>query len=205
MGADISEVLQKLNADINYTTMFEKAFGSKTVTTAALLKALSQFMLQCTSANSRYDMYVRNEDVQLIAEELEGRILFQQKCSGCHSTDLFTDNEFHNNGLAPTVINDKGRSLITLNSSDEYLFKTPSLRNLTYSAPYMHDGRFETLEEVLDHYSDGVQNSLTLDNELKKDNTLGIKLTEEEKNKIISFLKTLDDENFIRDPKLSEQ
>ncbi|MBL7699435.1 MAG: cytochrome-c peroxidase [Chitinophagaceae bacterium] len=205
MGAELPVIIEKLNADSEYPAMFGKVFGSTTISSANLVKALSQFMLQCVSANSRYDKFVRNEGEQLSAEEQEGLSIVRQKCSPCHSTDLFTDDRFHNNGLPPSVVNDKGRATITLNPADEYLFKTPSLRNLTYSAPYMHDGRFRTLEAVLNHYSNGMEDLATLDEQFRQNNTIGIPLSDEEKIKIIAFLKTLDDERFVRDPKLSEQ
>ncbi len=200
MGAKISEVIDKLNADAEYQRMFNRAFGKPTVTSATLMQALSQFMLQCVSANSRYDKFVRNEGEVLNADESQGRQLFEQHCRSCHATDLFTDNLFHNNGLAPTVVNDKGRGVITLRKEDEYLFKTPSLRNLSYSSPYMHDGRFRTLDEVLEHYRSGIVQSATLDDKLKSK----MNLTNDEKSKIILFLKTLDDESFVRNEILSD-
>ena len=181
MGADLPAIIEKLNNDSEYPPMFGKVFGNKTITSANLMKALSQFMLQCVSANSRYDKYVRNEGVQLNAGEQEGLSIFRQKCGTCHSTDLFTDNLFHSNGLPPAAVNDKGRATITLNSADEYLFKTPTLRNLTYSTPYMHDGRFRTIEEVLDHYSDGMQDRASLDNQFRQNNKIGIPLSADEK------------------------
>lgn len=205
MGADLPTVIEKLNQDRVYPVMFEKVFGSSTVNSANLMKALSQFMLQCVSANSRYDKFVRSEGEQLSASEQEGLTIFKQKCGTCHSTDLFTDNLFHSNGLPPSAVDDRGRGIITLNPADDYLFKTPTLRNLSFSAPYMHDGRFRTLEEVMNHYSNGMQDLPNLDNQFRQNNGLGIPLTSEEKSKIITFLKTLDDETFLRDPKLSEQ
>lgn len=205
MDEHIPVVLTKLKENSTYRKMFKAAFGSEEITSAALFKALSQFMLQCISANSRYDRYVRNEGVQLTNEELEGRTIFQQKCASCHSTDLFTDNDFHNNGLVPSMVNDKGRFLITLNESDLYKFKTPSLRNIAKTAPYMHDGRFYTLMAVLDHYSNGITDSPTLDSRLKTNGVPGIVLTADEKTKLVAFMNTLTDDEFIRDPKLSEQ
>jgi len=198
-------ILEKINADHFYQSGFQTAFGTTVADGESVLKALSQFMLQCVSANSRYDRYVRNEGGVLSAEELEGMSLFKSKCSTCHSSDLFTDNRFHNNGLQPTVIDDRGREKITLNNADAYLFKTPTLRNLAYSAPYMHDGRFRTIEEVLSHYSEGVRDGPTLDPALKKEGRPGIRFSREEQAKIIAFLHTLNDENFIRDEKLSEK
>jgi len=205
MDEDISNVIAKLKADAYYPKQFKRVFGSDNITATMMLKALSQFMLQCVSANSRYDRFVRGDGVQLTNAELAGKALFEQKCASCHSTDLFTDNSFHNNGLPPGVINDKGRSMITLQAADDYTFKTPTLRNLGYTPPYMHDGRFRTLHDVLDHYSSGVQNSPTLDPLLKQGGVIGIPLTNTEKVQIIAFLNTLNDESFVRDPRFSEQ
>lgn len=204
MAEHIGNVLEKMKRDAAYPALFARAFGSSEITANNMLKALSQFMLQCVSADSRYDKYVRNEGGVLTAEELAGRTLFQQKCASCHSSDLFTDNGFHNNGLIPSMVNDSGRYRITLNGSDLYKFKTPSLRNIANTAPYMHDGRFLTLAAVLDHYSNGVQNSPTLDPLLLNGGMPGIPMAATEKQRIIAFLKTLSDDSFIRNPKLSE-
>lgn len=205
MGETMPNVLAKLNASNEYRQLFNKAFGSSEITSGNMLKALSQFMLQCISANSRYDKYVRNEGVTFTETEKAGLQIFQQKCSSCHSTALFTDNDFHNNGLVPTTVNDSGRFKITLNPNDMYRFKTPSLRNVANTPPYMHDGRLLTLEAVLEHYNSGVSDSPTLDTLLKKNGTLGIPLTQDEKTSLIAFLSTLSDEEFLRDKKLSEQ
>lgn len=205
MDEHLPTVTAKLQQSDLYKSLFKKAFGTEEITSAKMLKALSQFMLQCVSANSKYDHYVRNEGAQLTADELAGRTIFQQKCSSCHATDLFTDNAFHNNGLIPSMVNDSGRYRITLNEKDWHLFKTPSLRNIAVTSPYMHDGRFRTLSAVLDHYSSGVQKSATLDKRLINGNKTGIPLTADEKNKLIVFLSTLTDMEFLKDPKLSEQ
>ncbi len=204
MAEHIGNVLEKMKRDAAYPALFEQAFGSREITTGNMLKALSQFMLQCVSADSRYDKYVRNEGGTLTADELSGRTLFAQKCASCHATDLFTDNGFHNNGLIPSMVNDSGRYRITLNVNDLYKFKTPSLRNVANTAPYMHDGRFLTLAAVLDHYSSGVMVSPTLDPLLLNGGMPGIRMTAAEKQLIIAFLKTLTDDAFIRNPKLSE-
>ncbi|MBA3898667.1 MAG: cytochrome-c peroxidase, partial [Bacteroidetes bacterium] len=119
----------------------------------------------------------------------------------CHPAPLFTDFSFRNNGLLPDpVIDDLGRALITLDPNDNYKFKVPSLRNLTYSGLYMHDGRFRNLSQVLEHYEKEIIPSQSLDPLLAE----GIKLSLEEKNHLINFLKTLDDENFVKDPRFKE-
>ena len=205
MDETLVNVLVKLNASNEYKQLFNKTFGSSEITSGNMLKALSQFMLQCISANSKYDKYIRNECVSFTNDEKEGLNIFQQKCSSCHSTDLFTDNDFHNTGLPSTIVNDSGRFRITLNPADMHKFKTPSLRNVAKTPPYMHDGRFFTLDAVLNHYSNGVQDSPTFDAQLKQNNVLGISLSDDEKTKLVAFLNTLTDEDFIRDKKFSEQ
>jgi cytochrome c peroxidase len=168
-----------------------------------VLHALSQFMNLMISSNSRYDKYVRNEGESLTAIELEGLSLFEKKCSSCHTTDLFTDGSFRNNGLDATFENDEGRERITELSDDRGKFKVPSLRNVELTSPYMHDGRFGTLEQVLNHYASQVKDSETLDPSLKAEVVPGISMTDDEKIKIIEFLKTLTDREFIKDSRFS--
>ncbi|MFT3947514.1 MAG: cytochrome c peroxidase [Agriterribacter sp.] len=205
MDETMENVLKKLQESTGYPSLFNKAFGEQEITTAAVLKALSQFMLLCVSSNSKYDSVMRGEGKTFSTEEEKGYKIFQQKCNSCHKEPLFTDNSFRNNGLIPATLDDKGRQLVTLKEQDAYTFKVPSLRNLAYTAPYMHDGRFYTLDAVLEHYNSKVQQSSTLDPLLKKETVPGIRLTDEEKNYLLAFLKTLDDPSFLKDKKLSEQ
>lgn len=206
MDEKAGNVIAKLKTTTKYPLLFKKAFGSEEITTAKMLKAMSQFMVMLVSANSKYDKYVRNENGgELTVDEQEGLVLFNAKCRSCHSSDLFTDQSFKNNGLPKTSVDDMGRYAITLNENDKYKFKVPSLRNVALTAPYMHDGRLRTLEAVLDHYQNGVVKSATLDPLLQTGSTVGIVITSTEKQKIISFLKTLTDEEFIRDKRFSEQ
>ncbi len=202
MDETVSNVIAKLQAHPQYPQLFQKAFGSSIITTASFMKALSQFMIMCISSNSKYDSVMRKEkNVSFTAEEQAGYVLVQQKCGSCHKEPLFTDHSFRNNGIAISGNNDQGRYEITLNPADRYTFKVPSLRNLTYTAPYMHDGRFYTLDAVLNHYTQQVQPTPNLDPLLKN----GIALSAEEKTKVMAFLKTLNDRVFITDKKLSEQ
>jgi cytochrome c peroxidase len=138
-------------------------------------------------------------------EEAEGQQLVKQKCGSCHTEPLFTDESFRNNGLAPSLVNDEGRKMVTQHDEDKYKFKVPSLRNLAYTAPYMHDGRFLTLDAVMEHYSSQVQATQNLDPVFQKNGSLGIALTADEKTKIIAFLNTLNDKSFLFDKRLSEQ
>jgi cytochrome c peroxidase len=183
--------------------LFKNAFGTDTIASEHILKAYAQFMNGMISANSKYDKYIRKEGVQLTKDELVGLQIFTQKCSSCHPAPLFTDDSFRNNGLSNDNVDDKGREDITLNSMDRGKFKVPSLRNVALTAPYMHDGRFYKLEKVLDHYSNNVKKSNTLDPILNNSNKLGIALTLLEKKKIIAFLKTLTDYSLINDPQFS--
>lgn len=206
MNGNFNEIVAVLNGDANYRKLFNQAFPNKPIDTEHLLKALGQFMVMVTSSNSRFDKYRRNEaGGTLTPIELEGYDLFIQKCASCHATDLFTDHSFRNNGLAVNPqINDLGRFNVTQNDADKYKFKVPSLRNIEKTAPYMHDGRLFTLEAVLNHYASGVVNSTTLDANLNNNGTLGIPLSYNKKTKIIAFLKTLTDEDFLNNPKFSE-
>ncbi len=201
MDSDPAIVLERLRQHPQYPAMFKAAFGTEEINTARFLQSLSQFMTMLVSANSRYDKYVRNEaGGTLTATELEGLALFQAKCAACHATDLFTDNSFRNNGILDEFSYDRGRNEVSQLPDDVGKFRVPSLRNVTVTDPYMHNGKFKTLEKVLEHYATGVKDSPTLDPLLRQSGGgLGIPLTTDEQLKIIAFLKTLDDEDFLRD------
>lgn len=199
MDENLGNVLTKLRSSSKYPALFKKAYGSTEITSQKFLKALSQFMISLISANSRYDKFIRKEGGILTANEQEGLNLFKQKCSSCHAGDLFTDQSYRNNGLNIQGSKDEGRFRITENPSDRYKFKVPSLRNVEMTAPYMHDGRFYTLEEVLRHYTTGVQQSQNVDPLVKN----GIALSEDEQAKIVAFLKTLTDREFLTNPKFA--
>jgi cytochrome c peroxidase len=207
MGETLENVVRKLNADPTYQQRFAQVFGSQPIDSYQLLKALAQFTAALTSANSRYDHYVRHESGgTLSAAELRGLTLATQKCTPCHSTELFTDNSFRNNGLDSTFPADSGRAHITAQAADRGKFKVPSWRNVARTAPYMHDGRFATLSQVLDHYDHGVRPSATLDPQLRPSTgQLGIALSMEEKDDLLAFLSTLTDEQFLTDKRLSER
>jgi cytochrome c peroxidase len=199
MDENMGNVLVKLRKSQKYTAMFQKAFGTAEINTPRFLKALSQFMLTLVSANSRYDKYVRNEGEILSKDELIGLKLFQEKCSSCHAGQLFTDQSYRNNGLYIQGSKDQGRYRITEIESDKFKFKVPSLRNIDVTGPYMHDGRFLTLDAVLEHYNTGVLNTQNLDPLLAKK----IPMTAEEKLQIIAFLRTLTDKAFLTNPNFS--
>jgi cytochrome c peroxidase len=162
------------------------------------LRALTQFMGSFISAKSKYDD-VKSKKANFTPEEEKGYQLFIQKCESCHKEPLFTDNSFNNNGL-DLKYQDLGRALITTTATDEAKFKVPTLRNIEVSKPYMHDGRFKTLEQVLNHYQNGIQNHTNLDAKLKQ----GFILSNKNKIELLAFLKTLTDNNFLKNPKFSE-
>ncbi|KJD33576.1 cytochrome C peroxidase [Tamlana nanhaiensis] len=207
MGETVGNVITKLQADSYYQNQFKKAFEDGAINSENLLKALSQFMVMMVSSNSKYDKHVRAEDgVTLTQIELDGLATFNNKCASCHATDLFTDQSYRNNGLSVNPrLNDLGRYDIFENPNDIYKFKVPSLRNVEKSFPYMHDGRFATLEAVLDFYDSGMVDNGNVDPIFKRnDGTLGISLSAYEKESIIAFLKTLTDNEFLTDERFSE-
>lgn len=204
MDETVPNVLIKLRADLHYPELFKNAFGDTAITPLRFYRALSIFLISLVSNQSRYDEYINGNPSALTSSEKEGLDIFNRKCSTCHSGILFTDFSFRNNGLSTTA--DLGRFRVSVIPSDSFKFKVPSLRNVEKSAPYMHDGRFFTLEEVMDHYSDGVvQTNTTLDPLLQMSNKPGIPLTPDEKGKLIAFLKTLTDIKFITDSRFSEE
>lgn len=204
MDESMDNVLSKLRKSSKYKAMFQKAFGDDSISLVRTMKAMSQFMLLCVSAESPYDFWKQGKG-SLSTDELQGMQLVQTKCNPCHESELFTDGSFRNNGIGIGRGSiDLGRYKITLQETDKFRFKVPSLRNLEYTAPYMHDGRFLTLEAVLNHYSSGIKESPTLDPILFQDGSLGIALSSEEKKQILAFLHTLNDPKFLKNESLSE-
>ena len=206
MNGNIIAIINLMKNDSSYKRLYKQAFANGEINSENMLKALAQFMTLLTSSNSRFDKYRRNElGGILTTQELAGYAIFNQKCASCHATDIFTDNSFRNNGLPINPsINDKGRYRVTGLDEDKYRFKVPSLRNIEKTAPYMHDGRFYTLEAVLDHYDSGVAQIQNLDPSLQHAGTLGIPLSSTEKAQLITFLKTLTDNEFLSNPKFAE-
>jgi cytochrome c peroxidase len=204
MDEKMDNVLAKLRSKKKYRDGFLAAYGDEEITGKRVFNALTQFMLMCISDNSKYDSVMRKSGPKFTELEQRGYQLFRAKCSSCHKEPLFTDGSFRNNGLDNTYNPDSGRQAITLDSNDRFKFKVPSLRNNAYTAPYMHDGRFTTLDQVLNHYSGGVKNSHTLDPLLRKNGIYGIPLTGDEKTVLKAFLNTLNDKYFITRTDLSE-
>ncbi len=205
MDEKSTNVLNKLRGSQKYPPLFKEAFGTEEVTGPRFLQALSQFMLTMVSGNSRYDKWVRKEPGgTLTDEEQAGLTAFRAKCSSCHAGELFTDDSFRNNGLPIQGSKDLGRARVTERAEDRYKFRVPSLRNVEKTLPYMHDGRFYSLAAVLNQYATNVQPTENLDPLLKQNGRLGIALTADEKTQIIAFLKTLTDEQFLRDSRFAE-
>lgn len=206
------DVIVELKADNLYPEMFRKAFGSRGIDSVRVSKAIAQFIRTMISGNSKYDK--RRQGLAVFTQaELDGMELFNRDkdennniaggdCFHCHGEPTFSDRLFHNNALDATFA-DLGRGLVT-GSQDNGKFKSPTLRNIALTAPYMHDGRFETLSEVIDHYSFGLVNSPTVDPLMKFVNEGGVLLTLQEKNQIIAFLNTLTDTDFATNPKFQD-
>lgn len=200
MAENFQNVIGKLQKDEEYRKMFSDAFGSHIIRPEFVLKALAQFTGYMTSANSKYDRYKKGTAI-FTNEELVGYQLFQAKCATCHPEPMFTDYSFRNIGLqVDHHLEDFGRMRVTGKSEDSLKFKVPTLRNVGISDNYMHDGRFNTLGQCLNHYRTGVQHSATLDPLLVN----GIQLTNTETSNIISFLRTLTDSTFLSDPRFSK-
>lgn len=205
MGETLENVMGKIRNDDAYLSEFAGAFGEEGVTEQTLAKALEQFLITRISQDSKFDRAVRKQ-AELTEQEKLGLSLFVTEhdpsrglrgadCFHCHGGTLFTDNRFHNNGLTLEEW-DIGRMKVSGDPADRGKFKTPSLRNIDLTAPYMHDGRFATLEEVVEHYNSGVERAETLDPNLAKHPSGGLGLSEEEKAALVAFLKTLTDSTF---------
>jgi cytochrome c peroxidase len=199
------QVVLTLQSTAAYPALFHKAFGTRVIDSILVAKALAQFERTLISANSKFDQYLEGK-VQLSTSELNGFNVFMDETKGdcfhCHGSDknpLWTDNKFHNNGLDASF-SDIGLAKTTGDPADIGKFKSPSLRNLAFTAPYMHDGRFSTLEEVINQYSEGLKASLTIDPLMKKVSLGGVKLSTQEKSDLKAFLLSLSDSEFISNP-----
>ena len=217
MNAQWSDVMEKLVLDTAYMTLFGKVFSTYDIDSTHVAKAIAQFLRTVVSSDSKYDKWRRGE-ATFTESELNGYILFITEggdpeqggggqwgadCFHCHllAGMQFSDYELHNNGL-DSVFTDLGRGEVTGEPSDYGRFKTPTLRNIEYSFPYMHDGRFQTLEEVIDHYNSGGHFSETVDPFMKFTQG-GLQLTDEKKQDLLNFLKTFSDPEFIVNPDFS--
>lgn len=207
MGMDMTELEHRLRMDVSYVDQFEAAFREG-VLAQNVGKALAQFERTLISASSKYDQSLdETSGVKLTESELAGLTLVRKHCGACHNGELFTDNSFHNNGIDSDFSDEShelvhlGRFRISHDEADIGAFKTPSLRNSMITAPYMHDGRFATMDKVLEHYSDGVAEIATTSRLVyQNEGKAGIPLSDEEKSDIKDFLNALTDHEFINDP-----
>ncbi|MEL7247353.1 MAG: cytochrome c peroxidase [Bacteroidota bacterium] len=212
MNETMDNVIAKLSASKQYTDQFIRAFDSAEITADKMGLALEQFMLSVVSVESKYDRWLAGE-VELSESEERGRQLFTTEynpffpefsgadCQHCHSGKNFENDQYMNNGLdTDAEFTDPGRELVTGDPLDRAKFKVPSLRNIELTAPYMHDGRFQTLEEVIDHYNAGIKASSTADPTVENTRETGLFLTEQDKQDLINFLRTFTDENLSTNP-----
>ncbi|MBK7181673.1 MAG: c-type cytochrome [Bacteroidetes bacterium] len=199
--------ISKLNNHNSYPGLFKRVFQTTNITAHHVAYALAQFVRTQVSINSKFDQYLRYETM-LTPSEMNGFVIYNSErgdCFHCHTLGLFNDNNFHNIGIDSIFAGqNKGRYNITLDSTDLGKFKTPSLRNVELTAPYMHDGRFSTLEQVVEHYNSQVKITPSLDPILTKPNhQFGLQLNNQEKADLVAFLKTLTDTSFITNQALS--
>ncbi len=195
MDSKIEDVVARLKNKSVYPNYYRRAFGSKEITGEKTLKAIAQFLLTIVSSNSKYDKVQGGQDT-FSQQEQKGFVIYKDNCSSCHTEPLFRKNGFANNGLRlETSLNDFGRMTVTKKKADSLKFKIPTLRNIEYTYPYMHDGRFNTLREVLNHYTDGIVHSASLANELRDP----IILSSNDKVDLTAFLLTLSDKQFLFD------
>jgi cytochrome c peroxidase len=214
------DAVAKLNADVNYRNRFFRAFNEEGIDSIKVAKAIAQFLRTLISAESKYDVMYKYENSMALnateqsilatidPEEWAGYDLFKSlngaDCFHCHNGPLMQVKKYSNNGLMPNSINDLGRAHVTNNPEDNYKFKVPTLRNIALTAPYMHDGRFATLDEVIEHYSSGIHMSPTIDPLIEFGSQGGVQLDAQEKYLLKKFLLTLTDNNFINNPSFKD-
>jgi cytochrome c peroxidase len=211
LGQDLTRLTETLAKDTQYRDLFRTAFGDGEVTRERIAKALAQFLRAMVSYQSKYDegvakaQSVRDDFENFSAQENRGKSLFLGRCATCHmprgQSAHFNTTRPLNNGLdSDAITSDGGVGDITLNGREAGLFKSPSLRNVEFTGPYMHDGRFDTLEKVIDHYSKDVKSHPNLDGRVRRARNL----SDRDKAALVAFLKTLSDQKFIEDPKFSD-
>jgi cytochrome c peroxidase len=211
MGQDLTKLVEILGKDDRYPELFRKAFGAPTITPLRISRAVAQFLRSMVTYQSKYDeglakvLSVRDDFDNFTAEENRGKTLFLRSCASCHlpggqDAHFIVDRPFNNGLDADAQKSDGGVGDITLNPADLGRFKSPSLRNVELTAPYMHDGRFTTLEAVIDHYSKDVKPHPNVDGRVRR----RLNLRDSEKADLVAFLKTLTDRKFITDPKFSD-
>lgn len=205
MNAQWPLVVKKLQNDPAYPPLFKKAFGTTEIDSVLVTKAIAQFERSIVSFNTRFDQFTfKNDTTVLNASEKRGAFIFENNsCGHCHFGALLTDNGFRNNGL-PFDPKDPGLSAISGKSEDDGKFKVTSLRNIAYTAPYMHDGRFKTLEEVVEHYNSGISFGVPNLDPFLSGASAGMGLSPQQKADLVAFLKTMSDETLLRNPAYSK-
>ena len=209
MNETMENVVEKLEQDTLYKHQFFRAFGSEDISSHRIGLALEQFMNSIVSYRSKYDLFLEGEATFTEEEELGMELFFEEynpyfpetsgaDCGHCHGGKNFSSQEYMNNGL-DTLYDDNGRYDVTGLESDRGAMKVTTLRNIALTPPYMHDGRFQTLEEVIDHYNEGLHASPSLDPALAMTIDTGLLLNDTDKVALIAFLKTLTDTSLIRD------
>jgi len=201
MAMSMDNIVEKLQIDRQYKSMFKIAFGSDSINQKNITKALSQFMLMLVSINSKYDKVMRGEAQFILPEQL-GYDIFKMKCASCHSEPMFTDYSYRNVGMPmDATLQDVGRMKVTANKKDSLKFRVPSLRNIVLTFPYGHDGRFATLYNVFEHYKKNMIVSSTTDSLLKNK----LALSNYEIGQLTAFLYTLTDSSFTHNPMFAPQ
>ena len=216
MDETLENVIQKLSDSKTYRDQFTRVYGSDEITVDKLAKALEQFMMSIVSYDSKFDRWKAGL-VELTESEERGMMLYNTEyneffpefsgadCAHCHGGANFENDLYMNNGLdSEADFTDLGRENVTMDIADRAKFKVPSLRNIELTAPYMHDGRFNTLEEVIEHYDNGIHPSPTLDFALLATTNTGLRLDDQDKQDLINFLKTLTDESLLTDERYSD-
>lgn len=219
MGMTLDSVVTRVESHAYYRILFARAFGDSAVTSTRISRSMAQFIRAMESTDSKFDRALINHNgnvapntqlTGLTAQENRGRQVFLDRnlgaCAGCHGTDAFIAEEALNNGLDATTT-DEGLGAVSGNTNDDGKFKVPSLKNIALTAPYMHDGRFASLEDVIEHYNSGVQAHPNLDNRLKIPGTnqpRRLNLSASDKAALAAFLRTLTDETLTTDEKFSD-
>lgn len=216
MDETLDNVLIKLSSVKMYRDQFTRVYGNDDITVDKMALAMEQFMLSIVSYDSKYDQWISGS-TELTESEERGRLLFETEynpffpefsgadCAHCHGGANFENDLYMNNGLDADIdFVDIGREAVTNDVMDRAKFKVPTLRNIELTAPYMHDGRFQTLEEVVDHYNEGIHPSNTVDAAILTTSETGLFLTDEDKEDLVNFLKTLTDQTFLNDSRYTD-
>lgn len=216
MDETIENVLSRLSDSKMYQDQFTRVYGDDDITVDKMALAMEQFMLSIVTYDSKYDQWAAGT-AELTASEERGRFLYETEynpffpefsgadCAHCHGGANFENDLYMNNGLdGDADFVDIGREAVSNDPMDRAKFKVPTLRNIELTAPYMHDGRFQTLEEVVDHYNEGIHPSTTVDEAILATSETGLFLTDEDKVDLVNFLKALTDQTFLNDERYSD-